>query len=73
MNQIVNKFLLEGDKFMPEMHLKQPGFTYSACEPFTRNKEFKNLCKQEIQIISTRVNWIKLVFNMIWLMANTKT
>ena len=36
------------------------------------NKEFKNLCKQEIQIISTKINWIKLVFNMIWLMANTK-
>ena len=39
MNEIVNKFLLTGDKFMPEMHLKQPGFTYSACGPFTKNKE----------------------------------
>ena len=39
MNQIVNKFLLAGDKFMPETNLKQPGFTYSACEPFTKNKE----------------------------------
>ena len=39
MNKIVNKFLLVGDKFMPEMHLKQPGFTYSACGPFTKNKE----------------------------------
>ena len=39
MNKIVNKFLLEGDKFMPEMHLRQPGFTYSACGPFTKNKE----------------------------------
>ena len=39
MNETVNKFLLAGDKFMPEMHLKQPGFTYSACGPFTRNKE----------------------------------
>ena len=37
MNDIVNKFLLVGDKFMPEMHLKQPGFTYSACGPFTKN------------------------------------
>ena len=37
--KIVNKFLLAGDKFMPEMHLKQPGFTYSACGPFTKNKE----------------------------------
>ena len=39
MNEIVNKFLLVGDKFMPEMHLKQPGFTYSVCGPFTKNKE----------------------------------
>ena len=39
MNKIVNKFLLAGVKFMPEMHLKQPGFTYSACGPFTKNKE----------------------------------
>ena len=39
MNEIVNKFLLAGDKFMPEMYLKQPGFTYSACGPFTKNKE----------------------------------
>ena len=39
MNEIVNKFLLSGDKLMPEMHLKQPGFTYSDCGPFTKNKE----------------------------------
>ena len=39
MNEIVHKFLLVGDRFMPEMHLKQPGFTYSAFGPFTRNKE----------------------------------
>ena len=39
MNEIVNKFLLAGDKFMPEMHLKQPIFNYSACGPFTKNKE----------------------------------
>ena len=39
MNEIVNKFLLVGDKFMPQIHLKQPGFTYSACGPFTKNKE----------------------------------
>ena len=39
MNEIVNKFLLAGDKFMSEMHLKQPGFTFSACGPFTKNKE----------------------------------
>ena len=39
MNEIVNKFLITGDKVIPEMHLKQPGFTYSACRPFTKNKE----------------------------------
>ena len=39
MNQIVNKFLLIGDKFMPVMHLRQSGFTYSACGTFTRNKQ----------------------------------
>ena len=39
MNEIVNKFLLVGEKFMPEMHLKQPSFTYSAYGPFTKNKE----------------------------------
>ena len=39
MNKIINKFLLVGDNFMPEMHLRQPGFTYSACGSFTKNKE----------------------------------
>ena len=39
MNEIINKFLLAGDKFMPEMHLKQPGYFYSACGPFNKNKE----------------------------------
>ena len=39
MNEIVKKFLLASDKFMSEMHLKQPGFTYSGCGPFTRNTE----------------------------------
>ena len=48
MNEFANRFLLMGDKFMPEIHLKQPGFTYSACGPFTRNRE--SLCRQETQI-----------------------
>ena len=39
MNEIIDKFLLAGDKFMPEMHLKQPRFTYSAWVPFTKNKQ----------------------------------
>ena len=39
MNDIINKFLLLGDKFTSEMHLRQPQFTYSACGSFTKNKE----------------------------------
>ena len=39
MKNVINKFLLAGDKFMPEMHLRQPRFVYSACGPFTRHKE----------------------------------
>ena len=39
MTEIENKFFLAGDKFMPGVHLRQPGFTYSACGPFTKNKE----------------------------------
>ena len=52
MNEIVSKFLLAGDKFMPEIYLRQPGLTYSACGPFTKNKErIQKLKKQEIQNI----------------------
>ena len=39
MQKIENEFLLAGDKFMPKMHLQQPGFTYSTSGPFTKNKE----------------------------------
>ena len=39
MNNIINRFLLAGDKFMPEMHLRQRQFTYSACGPFTKHKQ----------------------------------
>ena len=39
MNKIINKFLLAGDKFIPELHLKQPGFTYSTCGPLTKHRE----------------------------------
>ena len=39
MNNVINKFLLAGGKFMPEMHLRQPRFVYSTCGPFTRHKE----------------------------------
>ena len=43
MNELVNKFLLAGDKVMPEMHLRPPGFTYSACRPFTKNKQIQKI------------------------------
>ena len=39
MNNVINKFLLAGDNFMLEMHLRQPQFTYSACGPFTKHKQ----------------------------------
>ena len=52
MNEKVNKFLLAGDKFLPEMHLRQPLFLYSTCGPFTKSKEkpLDTLKKQEIDI-----------------------
>ena len=64
MNEVANKFLLAGDKFMPEVHLKQPGSTYSACRPVTKNKERIQKFKE--------MNLIRLVFNMIWLMEILK-
>ena len=48
MNRIVNKFLLAGDEFIPELHLRQPGFIYSARGLFTKHHELKNLEKQVI-------------------------
>ena len=57
MNEAVNKFLLAGDKLMPKMHVRQPGFTYSPCRPFIKTKkENKNLKKQEIQVIFTKTS-----------------
>ena len=47
MNNVINKYLLAGDKFMPEIHLRQPQFVYSACEPFTRHKERIKKFKQK--------------------------
>ena len=56
MNEIINKFLLAGDEFMSEMHLRQPPLTCSACGPIIKNKEYKNLKKQEIQDIVIKTN-----------------
>ena len=73
MNEIINKFLLVGDRFMSEMHLKQPGFIYSACGPFTKNKErIQKFKKQEIQAIFTKMSLIRPSFNMVWLMEILK-
>ena len=67
MNEIVSMFLLVGDKYMPEMHLKQPGFTYSACGPFTKNKERLQKFKEtgDMNYIY-KMNLKRLVFSMIW-------
>ena len=66
MNEIVEKFLLAGYKFMPEMHLRQPRFTYNVFGPFIKNKkEYKSLKKKEIHDIFIKTKLIKLVFNMI--------
>ena len=64
MNEIVNTFLLSGDKFTPEVHLRQIGFTYSACGPFKKNKKNKDLKKEEIRDIFIKTNQIKLIFNI---------
>ena len=57
MNDIIDKFLFVGDKFIPEMHLRQPRLTYSACGHLQKiNKEYKSLNKLEIQDIFTEMN-----------------
>ena len=57
MNEIVNKFLLVGDKFMLEMHLRRPGFTYSACGTFTKNKKrIQKFIETEIRDIFIKTN-----------------
>ena len=67
MNQIINKFLPVGDKFIPEMHLKQPGF--SACGPFTKNKEkIEKLMQTGNTDFIYKNELDNLVFNMICLM-----
>ena len=70
MNETVYKFLLAGDKFMPGMNLKQPGFTYSACGPFTKNKE---RIEKFMQTGNTDIIYKnELAFNMILPMVNQK-
>ena len=50
MNIIVNRFLFAGDKFMPELHLRQPGFTYSVCGPFTKHRERIKKFKETVNL-----------------------
>ena len=64
MNEIVNKFLFAGDKYMPEMHLRQPRFTYSACGPFTKNKYSIQKFKETGD--STHIYLNKLDINMLF-------
>ena len=71
MYEIVNKFLLAGDKFIPEMHLKKLVLLIvHVVHSQKRKKKLKSLCRQEKQILYTEMSLIKLVFNMIWLMEN---
>ena len=73
MKEIVNKFLLAEDKFIPEMQLRQPGFTYITCEPFTKNKEKIQKFKEKvIHDIFIKTSKIKFVFNMTWLLEVLK-
>ena len=65
MNNIINKFLLAGDNFTPEMHLRQPQFTYSACGPFTKHKQRIQKFKEtgDTNYIY-KMNYIRLVLLM---------
>ena len=72
MNDIINKFLLAGDKFMPEM-LEMPELIVLVDHLLKTKNESKSLKKLEIQDIFTEMNQIKLVFSMIWLIEILKT
>ena len=73
MDAIISKFLLAGDKFMQEKHLRQPGFTYSACGLFTKYKEKVKKTKEKLDSRKRfKMNSIKHVFYMIWLIEVLK-
>ena len=73
MNEIVNKYLLAGDKSMPKIHLKQPEFTYSACRPFTKNKKYQKSKETGDTNYIYKKNLIMLFFSMAWLMEIVNT
>ena len=73
MNEIVNKVLLAEEKVMPEMQFRQPGFTYSACGPFTKNKEtIQKLKGKRIQDKVIETKWTKFAFSMTRLLEISK-
>ena len=73
MNEIVNRFLLAGDKFMPKMHLEQPGFTCNACGSFKKNKERMQKLKETADSRYTYQNKLNnAFFNMTWFMGTLK-
>ena len=59
MNEILSIFLLGWDTCISEIHLKQSGFTYSACRPFTKNKEYKNIMKAGLAILKEQPCFLK--------------
>ena len=65
MNEIVSKLLLGRDKFMPEMHLKQPGFTYSSSGTFAKNKERIQKFKEtgDIKVAVSLIIRLNKIFN----------
>ena len=75
MNEIINKFFFTGNIFTPEMDLRQPGFTYSACGPFTKNKQriYGEFMETGDTKYIYRNELDKAVFNMVWLMEILKT
>ena len=73
MNEIVNKFLLLGDQFMPKLHLNNLLLLIVHVVHLLKTKsELKSLIRLEIQILFTEMNLIRLIFNVIWLTANQK-
>ena len=73
MNEIVSKCLLAGDKVLPEMHLRQPGFTYSALRPFAKNRrntKVQRNSKSKIYLSKrARKSLLLAWYGLIWLMV----
>ena len=64
MNKIVNKFLLDGDRFMPEMHLRQRGFTRSACGAFAKHPKWIKKLKATGDVSYTYSNKLDIVYQL---------